>query len=264
MFLMIGGGEKAGSGFDTIQTGWTSQHWRAPGLVLFNHPDRVRLVLSMTSLIPETVLMELQQRFGTQFAKLGELEVQALVTAQIEGEVSNIRLQELAVDHPVEITQILQGLCSKKMLVSDNRRRWARYKLPPKVATPTSLVGYGKGNSPHLDGNLSHLNGNLSHLNGNLSHLNGNLSHLNELDQELAGIVISVPSKKKLSKLEKRSIILRLCKGRYLSVEQIASLLKRNRRGLRARDLASMVDEGLLQMRYPDTPNRPDQAYTAC
>jgi len=38
MFMMIGGGEKAGSGFDTIQSGWASQHWRAPGLLLFNQP----------------------------------------------------------------------------------------------------------------------------------------------------------------------------------------------------------------------------------
>ena len=250
MFLMIGGGEKAGSGFDTIQTGWASQHWRAPGLLLYNHPDRVRLVLSMTSLIPENVLTELQQRFGTQFAKLEGLEVQALVTAQLEGEVSNIRLQELAADHPVEITQILQGLCSKKMLVSDNRRRWARYKLPQKVATNTSLGGYDKRNSPHL--------------NGNSPHLNGNLSYLSELDQELVAILSSVTHKKKLSKLAKRDIILRLCKGRYLSLEQLASLLKRYPKGLRDRNLTPMVAEGLLQLRYPDTPNRPDQAYTAC
>ena len=243
MFLMIGGGEKAGSGFDTIQSGWASQHWRAPGLLLFNHPDRVQLVLSMMSLIPEKVLTELQQRFGAQFTKLEGLEVQALVTAQVEGEVSNIRLQELAVDHPTDITQTLQNLCFKKMLISDHRRRWARYKLPQKITTFTSLDGYDKNNSPHLSGNSP---------------------HLSELDQELANITASVAHKKKLSKLEKRAIILRLCKGRYLNVEQLASLLKRNRRGLQERDLTSMVAEGLLQLRYPDTPNRPDQAYTAC
>jgi ATP-dependent DNA helicase RecG len=190
----------------------------------------------MMSLIPEKVLTELQQRFGTQFAKLEGLEVQALFTAQVEGEVSNMRLQELAIDHPTDITQILQGLCSKKMLISDHRRRWARYKLPQKITTSTSLDDYDKNNSPHLS----------------------------ELDQELANITASVAHKKKLSKLEKRAIILRLCKGRYLSVEQLASLLKRNRRGLQERDLTSMVAEGLLQLRYPDTPNRPDQAYTAC
>jgi len=211
----------------------------------------------MMSLIPEKVLTELQYRFGAQFTQLQELEVQALVTALAEGEVSNIRLQELAVDHPTDITQILQGLCSKKMLISDQRRRWARYKLPQMPSTVTVSDGYEKWSSPHL-------NGNLSHLDGDLSHLSGNSLQLSELDQEVITIANSVAHKKKLSKLEKRAIILRLCKGRYLGVEQLASLLKRNRRGLRERELASMVSEGLLQLRYPDSPNRPDQTYTAC
>ena len=30
MFLMIGGGEKAGSGIDKIRQGWRAQHWRLP------------------------------------------------------------------------------------------------------------------------------------------------------------------------------------------------------------------------------------------
>jgi len=87
---------------------------------------------------------------------------------------------------------------------------------------------------------------------------------LDELDQELAAIADSVAHKKKLSKLEIRSIILKLCNGRYLSLGQLAQLLKRYPQGLRDRSLTPMVAEGLLQLRYPETPNRPDQAYTAC
>lgn len=30
MFLMIGGGERAGSGADKIRSGWTSRSWRVP------------------------------------------------------------------------------------------------------------------------------------------------------------------------------------------------------------------------------------------
>ena len=37
---------------------------------------------------------------------------------------------ELSPDHPVEITRMLQGLCERGFLVSDNRRRWTRYRLP--------------------------------------------------------------------------------------------------------------------------------------
>ncbi len=47
MFQMMGGGERAGSGFDKIQTGWRSQHWRAPHLHTQVEPDRVILDMPM-------------------------------------------------------------------------------------------------------------------------------------------------------------------------------------------------------------------------
>ena len=40
MFFMIGGGEKAGSGYDRIQSGWQSEHWRPPSLTLKIIPTR--------------------------------------------------------------------------------------------------------------------------------------------------------------------------------------------------------------------------------
>jgi ATP-dependent DNA helicase RecG len=57
------------------------------------------------------------------------------------------------------------------------------------------------------------------------------------------------------------SIILQLCKDRWLSRRQLSDLLQRNPEGLRARFLISMVAHGLLRLRYPDRPNRADQAY---
>ena len=68
----------------------------------------------MMSLIPDSVLIELQNRFGTSFSHLSKPEVQALVTAQLEGEVSNTRLQQL-IDNSRAITQILFGLCRKAL-----------------------------------------------------------------------------------------------------------------------------------------------------
>lgn len=129
MFMMIGGGERAGSGFDKIQSGWKSQHWRAPHLVNQFRPDRVILQLPMISLIPEETLEVLHRSYGECFRQLSEPEVQALVTASLEGEVTNGRLQELLGMHRAEITKLLQGLCQKGFLVSDNKRRWARYQI---------------------------------------------------------------------------------------------------------------------------------------
>lgn len=58
-------------------------------------------------------------------------------------------------------------------------------------------------------------------------------------------------------------IILNLCYGRWLSRKQLAELFKRNTDGLRSRFHTQMVGHRLLCLRYPDEPNRVDQAYTA-
>jgi len=48
-----------------------------------------------------------------------------------------------------------------------------------------------------------------------------------------------------------------------LTRNQLSELLDRNPDGLRSRFLTPMVAHGRLRLRYPDKPNRADQAYTA-
>ena len=42
---------------------------------------------------------------------------------------------------------------------------------------------------------------------------------------------------------------------------EMGELLNRNPDGIRSRFLTPMVEHGLLQLRFPDKPNRTDQAY---
>jgi len=60
-----------------------------------------------------------------------------------------------------------------------------------------------------------------------------------------------------------RKTIVEICKGRFLTAEHLARLLNRNANGLRNRYLSPMVAEGLLTLRYPESANRPDQAYSS-
>ena len=96
MFQLIGRGEKAGSGIDTIRQGWRSQHWRSPSLRESTQPDRAVLILPMVSMLPAESLARLRAKFGSAFERLTEVEAQVLVTADVEGEVSNLRMQEMA------------------------------------------------------------------------------------------------------------------------------------------------------------------------
>jgi len=54
---------------------------------------------------------------------------------------------------------------------------------------------------------------------------------------------------------------LALCKGRFLTLQQMGELLNRSPQGLRQRYVKLMLDEGLLERRFPQQPNHEQQAY---
>lgn len=250
MFLMIGGGEQAGSGVDKIRTGWRSRHWRTPFFNVQTQPDRMKLTLPMVSLIPEETLMGLRRKFGVRVDAMSPAEVQALATAAIEGTVSNARLQELLTDHPVDISSMLRRLCEQGYLVSDNRRRWTSYRLPTS-------------DSSHLPGSLPDLAGSLPDLAGSLPVLAASSPDTAGQQELLREMAAPIATKGKAPSSEVRAVILKLCEGRFLQAEMLAVLLKRKAKNLRHQYLSPMVKEGSLKLRYPESPTRPDQAYTA-
>ena len=50
MFLLIGLGERAGSGLPKIFSGWSSQHWSKPLLYEKQEPEQTLLELRMINL----------------------------------------------------------------------------------------------------------------------------------------------------------------------------------------------------------------------
>ena len=84
----------------------------------------------MMSLIPDESLARLKNIFGTAFAGFDQLEIQALVTADIEGYVDNMRMRQITCKHAADITKLLQNLVSKGSLIQDGQGRWTRYLLP--------------------------------------------------------------------------------------------------------------------------------------
>ena len=267
MFLMIGGGERAGSGADKIRSGWRAQHWRAPQIVMHNEPDRVGLTLPMVSLIPAETLARLRERFGRHVDALSPAEVQALATADLEGPGSNARLQELLPDHPADITDLLRRLCERELLLSDNRRRWTTYRLGggqpgPPLFERTDSEGPSHDSS-HLPEASSLLAGDSSHLAPDSSHLPAEPPSVRPDLQELRAIAAPVARQGRASTEVIRRVIRRLCAGRFLTAEELASLLDRTAANLRSRHLTPMLAAGHLRLRYPNSPNRPDQSYTA-
>lgn len=254
MFLMIGGGEKAGSGMDKIRSGWLSQHWRSPRIEETVHPDRVRLLMPMVSLIPPEVDAELRRRFGELYGTLDALSVQALVTAAVENAVSNGRLQELAARHPTDITATLQNLVRLGMLVRQKQRRWASYSLPGD-STPTEANSLpSDADSPPLAAESS--------LPSAPDSPPSDDPPPDGADWPPALWEQARPARgRRLRREALGALIEQLCAEHWLSARQLAGLLERQPENLQTKVLAGLVRAGRLELRYPAVPNRPDQAY---
>ena len=127
MFQMLGAGDKAGSGIDKIRASWADQNWQSPRLAESLRPDRVQLTLPMVSTLPDDIMARLDDRFGPAFRTRSPDEIQALVAAEVEGEITNRRLQEMLTLHRVDITRMLRGLVDAHLLRSEGQGRWTRY-----------------------------------------------------------------------------------------------------------------------------------------
>lgn len=255
MFQMIGGGEKAGSGMDKIRAGWRSQHWRSPKIEETVQPDRVRLVLPMVSLIPPEVEAELRERFGQRFAKLDATAVQAVVTASVEGAVTNGRMQEITGAHPKDITVVLQSLVREGLLEQQNQRRWASYRLTgdshPSSTQTSADSPQSAADSPRSTRDSPQSAGDSPQIR----------TGSDRWAPALWAAAEPARRKGKLPATQMRSLIETLCATGWLTSRQLGELLARDPDNLQSRFLTAMVREGRLQLRHPDVPNRPDQAY---
>lgn len=247
MFMLIGAAEKAGSGVDKIRRGWASQHWRSPIFREQLQPERVCWRLPMVSLIPDESLQRLEGMFGKKFKQFNQNEVHALVTADIEGAVDNARMRQICAIHAADVTRLLQGLVAKRALIQEGQGRWSRYRLPD-----TSYSVHKARDSVHKADHSLHNGVDSLHKSDDSLHNN-----------ELLAIAAQARSQQRLQPKEMERILLRLCRDRWLTRNEIANLVDRNAEGLRQRFLNPMVVHGLLRLRYPDKPNRADQAYTA-
>ena len=271
LFFMLGYGEKAGSGFDKIRYGWQARNWRLPLLEETQRPDRVRIILPMVSLLPDTSLARLRHLFGPRLDRLDTLEIQALVTADLEGQVTNIRLRQMSAYHPSDVTKVLQGLVAGSFLEKSGQSRATTYYLPGTLPTrfPYNNELFTADDLPHSAGHLLHNADDLPHSAGHLPHNADDLPHsaadLSPIEPEqdpiLQALAAPARQQERLNTATTRQLVLQLCQGRYLTARSIAALLNRNRQHIQNRILTPMVQENLLALRHPNEPNRTDQAY---
>jgi ATP-dependent DNA helicase RecG len=205
----------------------------------------------MVSLLPEESLACLRAVLGETLAGLNGREVQALVTADVEGSVTNQRLQQFCTDHTTDITRLLQDLVAKGFLLKDGYGRWASYRLAERLAgsrhkeegTPDTTLEDSRHSetTPVTAGQAP--------------------DGAPEDNPALLAVAEPARKQKRLDPDEMRRLIRSLCQGRFLTFRQLATLLSREPNGLQRWTLRPMAQEKQLVMAYPETPNHPKQAY---
>ena len=246
MFRMVGFGEQAGSGIPKILRNWQDQSWRAP--VIEEHFDRetTSLKLHMTSLFPESIVDELEGRFGSRFANTTTDERLALVTAAAEGVVTHARLRELCDSHSRDLTLALAKLATEGLLDKEGRGKALQYFLGEKKEDllPFARPVGGPGSVQSAASSVQ--------IPGSSVQSAASSVQSPEMDSKKRGW-----SRRE----ELRSRILETCATKYLSVAELAALLGRSEATIRINYVSPMVKDGLLEERYPETPTHPKQAY---
>jgi ATP-dependent DNA helicase RecG len=287
MFLMIGAGERAGSGVPKIYSGWKWANWRTPKLYEKQLPsEQTLLELSTVSLIPKEITELLGSLFGDSFYSLDELEQMIVTTAAIEGWVNHERSCQLTSKHSRDVTLALPRLVDKGFLVSSGEKKDKSYSLPgmeppsPEDVFTNALTSISR---------LTHSVDNLTHNTDSLTHKDSesvivskdrddkgrfisdmiDKPFVNELDSlsqlyrgELNALGLKAREQKRLDIDTMKVLICELCKGHYISVSVLEVLLDRKPQSLRQNYLKPMVSDGILKMAFPHKPNSPMQGYT--
>ena len=150
MFLLIGLGERAGSGIPKIYSGWKSEQWRPPVLYEKREPDQTLLTLRMLDLLPPEIMQNLEKRFGDPFQRLTGTEQIILAAAHIESGVDHQRLVSIFGDQPLDLSMILQKLVKEKFLQTNDDGSETIHHLPGDHPPSEEDVFNGeKSNSEH-------------------------------------------------------------------------------------------------------------------
>ena len=237
MFMMLGAAEKAGSGVDKILKGWSDANWRVPYIETTQRPDTVNLYLPMLALLDEDIKQGLVKVFGKGIVNVSHNYLTTLSLAQSEGYVTNERLRYVLNLHRTDITLLLKEMCGKGYLESE---------------------GYGRGTKYHIP--MKHKGGNLGSNPVSNPVSNPISNPISNLISNPVSNSISKTKKKRMSKEEIRAEIMEVCTD-WVSLDYIATTIERSTAYLLSDIIPLMLEEGLIERMFPESPRNPFQKY---
>ncbi|MCP9832144.1 putative DNA binding domain-containing protein [Synechococcus sp. HJ21-Hayes] len=214
-----------------------------------------------------TTLTEADRTFVERLAAedLTQEEFRALLQAHRNTQVDNASLRQLMGLDTLAASQVLRRLRDRSMLELHRAGAQSFYTLDPGL-----LAGDrpGQGNLVLDRGELAADRGELPADRGELGADRGESGPISStvtvgdflgLDPALQQALASLGTRPRKEKL--RQVIGQLCSDQWRTGAWLAGLLNRQPENLSDRHLSPMVKDGLLERRFPDIPNHPEQAY---
>ena len=295
MFRRIGLCEREGKGIETIFSNYRKELLTAPLLSTDSEKTSLTLTLQDSAIIQAN--QQLQNKLGKSYPNLkNELYKKILLlTALNDGWVNHSTLfEQLEKDHHSrDITLALQALEKKGMLLGRGERREKFYLLPWVSEVDVAEI-YGKRKEVMFPLELSISEKDLvkseeANLQANLQATQPEQAKLvyYEFDLDEKGRIIKdgkviinelsmlnldylktlkaqIPQRfielKKKNARQLKGLVLSLCEDQFVSKRALAELLGMNDSALRLH-LKQFVEEGLLELAFPQQPTHKDQSY---
>ncbi|WP_280549981.1 ATP-binding protein [Halomonas sp. 11-S5] len=120
--------------------------------------------------------------------------------------------------------------------------------------------------SPHSDTMFPHSEPSSPHKGTTFPHSEGSSPHSGADEhapawEALQRIAAPVAAAKRTQPEAMQTTLLKLCRGRYLTLRQLSELLQRSPKNIGERHVAPLVKAGKLELRYPNVPNHRQQGY---
>jgi ATP-dependent DNA helicase RecG len=299
MFLMIGLGERAGSGIPKIFSGWSENQWQPPRLIESYQPDQTLLELNMVDLIPSHIINELSSNLGDKFKSLSRLEQLILAVIKSEPYVTHDKMCQVSGDHPRSVTLALSKLKRQRLISSTGSHKSKVYhEHDVELVSPEHELGQELINNQflHEPEKLISLSGvdveNIirdvrkysekikSYQIETKGSIDAEQQHIIEsdyleqyskfkraIDSVAWGLIVEemerykrIP-KKDVTKEMTRKLISNICNFGFLTLTDISNLLGRKPASLRRDYLTPMIKDGVLYLAFPHAPTHPQQGY---
>lgn len=229
MFSMLGVAEKAGGGADKIMKGWREANWRSPKIEETQKPDKVVLTMPMESFLSEDAKDELTQKFGIVANSFDHNVLSTLALASDEGYVTNMRLRFLLNLHKSEISEMLKSMTQNGLLITEGYGRGMRYYLPRERCNVFGVLDSKVATSDNKGCNLN-------------------------------GSKVATFPKKRMSYNDLKAKICEVAAD-WIELIVIAASTGKDYSYLRNRIIPRLINENVIEMLYPGTPNHPKQKY---